>query len=449
MPRAKSTVKRKSTAKVSKKAQWTILVYLAGDNDLSAAGRVDIAEMKEIGSNADRNVVVQYDRAGAEGTKRYYLRRGTVVARDVVQDLGETNSGDPQVLRDFLEWGVDAYPAQHYLVVIWNHGAGWDDSNIYKGDYFGGAAPPVVRKGVTLNRKGATRPAGTRTTGRAIPLAQARAGIQRGRRAIFASTVSRMIRTRAVAFDDQAQDFLDNIELKKVMAMVAAKIGRPIDVLGFDACLMSMLEIECQIADTAQFMVASQEEEPGDGWPYDRLLKALAKNPAMTPKELCRTAVEEYAASYRSQDGVTQSAVDLRAVDRVTAAVDALARALLAAIDEESARAKLAAVRAAVQSYTPPYDEYVDLVDLCDGLQHMMAQAKILEASAATKQAVKAMVVASEAKGSAVARSRGVSIYFPKKKVCALYQTLEFAKSNAWPRFIAAFTAKVAQGGWR
>src|SRR6266545_6089326 len=72
------------------------------------------------------------------GGKRYRLRKGTQLAADVVQGLGETNCGDPEVLYDFLAWGTKTYPAQHYLVSLWNHGAGWDDSNIYEGDYFGG-----------------------------------------------------------------------------------------------------------------------------------------------------------------------------------------------------------------------------------------------------------------------------------------------------------------------
>ena len=54
-----------------------------------------------------------------------------------------------------------------------------------------------------------------------VPLAQARSAL--------------MMTTRATAFDDQARDFLDNIELKKVLTEVARRLRRPIDVVGFDA----------------------------------------------------------------------------------------------------------------------------------------------------------------------------------------------------------------------
>ena len=68
-----------------------------------------------------------------------------------------------------------------------------------------------------------------------VPLAQARSALNRARRAVFARTAAKMMTTRATAFDDQARDFLDNIELKKVLAEVARRLRRPIDVVGFDA----------------------------------------------------------------------------------------------------------------------------------------------------------------------------------------------------------------------
>jgi hypothetical protein len=39
--------------------------------------------------------------------------------------LGERNTGDPRTLSDFITWGVSNYPAQHYALVLWSHGAAW------------------------------------------------------------------------------------------------------------------------------------------------------------------------------------------------------------------------------------------------------------------------------------------------------------------------------------
>jgi hypothetical protein len=39
--------------------------------------------------------------------------------------MGEIDMGNPGVLRDFIAWGEQNYPADHYCVVVWNHGSGW------------------------------------------------------------------------------------------------------------------------------------------------------------------------------------------------------------------------------------------------------------------------------------------------------------------------------------
>ena len=442
--------KRKSVEAAGAGADWTVMVYLAGDNNLDGAGVADLREMKKVGSSAFVNVIAQFDRAGSRGTsKRFYLRKGTELPKDAVQDLGETDTGDPRVLCDFFRWGVKHYPARHYLLVIWNHGSGWDDSNLYAnhGDYFSGDPPPIVRKGVVMNAEGSVARVQPRKA-RPVAMAQARSAVRRAHRALFASTVDTMVRSRAIAFDDQAKDFLDNMEIKRALGEMKTLLGRPLDLIGFDACLMAMLEVNYQIMATARYAVGSEEEEPGNGWPYDRVLKALAKKPAMAPDELARTVVAQYAASYGAGDGVTLAAVDLGQSDSLAAAVEKLGGSLLARVGKQSEMTLLSAVRAKVQEYSAPYDDYVDLVDLCDGLQRLLGDAAVTEACAAVKQAVGKMVLASAAKGSGVARSHGISIYFPKHKVCALYAKLDFAKKNAWAKFIAAYTTRVARKGW-
>ncbi|UCD81720.1 MAG: hypothetical protein JSW26_09940, partial [Desulfobacterales bacterium] len=326
---------------------WTIMVYLAGDNNLDSAGVVDLKEMKKVGTTDRIAVVAQFDRAGSKGaTVRYCLRKGTAVAKDAVQTLGETNMGDPKVLEDFVTWGIKNYPADHYLLVLWNHGAGWDDANLYQGDVFSGAAPPVSRKKQPV----ATREAAA--GGRAIGFAQARAGLSRTRRALFSTTVGAAVRQRGIAFDDQAQDFLDNIELKKVMTRIKKKLRRKIDILGMDACLMSMVEVAYQMRDVADYSVGSEETEPGDGWPYDRILKSLAARPTMSPENLSKTIVSKYLASYRAGDNVTQSAMKLTELKPLAEAVDGMAKALRKILADATSRSALISARAHVQDYS-------------------------------------------------------------------------------------------------
>jgi hypothetical protein len=413
---------------------WTIMVYLAGDNNLDSAGVVDLNEMKRVGTTDRVAVIAQFDRAGSKGaTVRYCLRKGTPVAKDAVQTLGETNMGDPKVLEDFVTWGVTNYPADHYLLVLWNHGAGWDDANLYQGDVFSGAAPPVSRKKQPVVTRRAA--AGAKPIG----FAQARAGLSRTRRALFSTTVEAAVKQRGIAFDDQARDFLDNIELKKVMARIKKKLSRKIDILGMDACLMSMVEVAYQMRDVADFSVGSEETEPGDGWPYDRILKSLAAKPTMTPKDLSKTIVSQYLASYKTGDNVTQSAMQLAALKPLAAAVDGLAKALRNILADTASRTALINARAKVQEYSRPYDDYCDLLDICDLIDKGINNPAVQTACAAVKQAVGVAVVATGYKGPAVDNSRGVSIYFPKRKLSPLYKTLDFTKQSKWDEFLMAY----------
>ena len=95
---------------------------------------------------------------------------------------------------------------------------------------------------------------GARGATAATAPSRARAGALSGRhrRALFQSTVAQATHDRAIAFDDTSKDFLDNVELKKVLAEVKRQTGRELDVLGFDACLMSMVEIAYQLRGTAR-----------------------------------------------------------------------------------------------------------------------------------------------------------------------------------------------------
>jgi hypothetical protein len=415
------------------KKQWTVLAYIAGDNDLESAGSVDLAEMKQVGSTDRLNIVAQFDRAGSRAqTRRYYLRKGTRLGRDIVASLGETNMGDPKVLSDFLSWGARNYPAEHYLVVIWNHGSGWDDTNIYA------STRGVLRRTVDYKGEAVGRP--VRGGGPAVPLANIRAmSKRRFRRALFSTTIRQAVQTRAIAFDDQAEDFLDNIELKRILNGARKAIGRKIDVLGMDACLMSMAEVAYQLRDAAEFMVGSQETEPTNGWPYNTILREIARRPDIAPEELARVIVDKYLASYRPNAGVTQSALRLAGAKPLGMAINALGKALERGVASPEIRRAVVEVRSDVQSYDTP--DYVDLADLCKLLRERVDVPGIRAACDGVLAAAAATVVASGFRGKSMENSNGLSIYFPTKEESPLYARLDIARSSRWNEFLDAYLA--------
>ena len=53
---------------------WTVLVYMAADNNLAQMGALDINSMESVLKPAGLTVIVQAD--FPEGAKRYHIRRG-------------------------------------------------------------------------------------------------------------------------------------------------------------------------------------------------------------------------------------------------------------------------------------------------------------------------------------------------------------------------------------
>lgn len=118
-------------------AQWTYMAYMGGDDSfLEEWGIANINQMEVHGSNPYVNIVAQFDRySGAAvtnpdwtDTRRFHVTKDYDM--DIINTppraiLGETNSGDPQTLLDFVNWSITNYPAEHYFLDIWGHGKGW------------------------------------------------------------------------------------------------------------------------------------------------------------------------------------------------------------------------------------------------------------------------------------------------------------------------------------
>jgi hypothetical protein len=395
---------------------WTFMVYMAGDNSLNSAVPADLNEMKAIGSSAALNILVQADRkTGGHGCQRYFLRKGTTLAADAVADLGTIDTGNPKNLRAFVHWAVKTYPADRYALVLWNHGAGWDDTDVYANE----------------RSRGVRRLA------------------DRMRHAVFTTAVRRAVEkarqnrtARAILFDDNAKDFLDNQELIAVLAGATKLLKRKLDILGMDACLMSMIEVGSEIAPWVDYTAGSEETEPTEGWPYQAILSRLAKRPTTTPRDFCRGIVKDYLASYVPSDGVTFSACDLSKSEALVRAVKALGLALGARLGDPALRMKLLSVRAQVQHYDTR--DNVDLLDLCTLLAAAEPGTAIAAACAAVTKAVRGnYVIANGSKGDDVANSNGVAIYFPTSKISPLYAGLPFSKKTGWHKFLVRYLAAI------
>jgi hypothetical protein len=129
---------KKSTKPEPPKYQWTILGYFDGNNlqdlDPVTSGSYviqDVQEMEQVGSTKDVQVIVMVSSIKTEGNCNYYFiekylnEPSDSISSKILDSLGKEDMSDPDTLRNFIKYGVEHYPAQHYMLIINDHGDGW------------------------------------------------------------------------------------------------------------------------------------------------------------------------------------------------------------------------------------------------------------------------------------------------------------------------------------
>ena len=115
---------------------WTVLHYSVADNNLEPAMAGDVNEIGTVGSTGDLQVREYMDRSPEYGDDPVLDQGSWVGARifdvgeggatTLVDDLGDTDSSDPQTLADFVGQGFTDLPADHYALIISDHGGQWN-----------------------------------------------------------------------------------------------------------------------------------------------------------------------------------------------------------------------------------------------------------------------------------------------------------------------------------
>jgi hypothetical protein len=188
--------------------------------------------------------------------------------------------------------------------------------------------------------------------------------------------------------------------------------------------------------------VASEEVEPGDGWPYDKVLGDIAARPAAKGADVAKNITARYLASYTASDGVTYAAVDVGRVDAVAKAVDTLAGACIAVLGKDS---EYVAFNKALKS-SQRFDtkDFIDLGDFATQLASRTADGAVKQACQGVQSALTGghspFIVAEGHKGAGLSRATGTSIYFPTAGDAQVaYDSLDFAKATRWGALITRF----------
>jgi hypothetical protein len=416
--------------------RWTVMIYLAGDNNLTDECVHALTQMKEVEGLDEQGICVlaQLDPKGGQlKSHRYKLshvskepslkgdyqnweknknkpfvhrwyRDYAAINRERFENRGskndanentstdETNTGSPITLFDFVTWCVEKYPAESYMLVLSGHGGG-------------------TEKGYMLR-------------------------------------------------DEHPADALTIWEMQVGLDVIHDQHGDlVIDILGMDCCLMTMAEVSYQLRNRAKLMVGSEGYSPIAGWPFKPVLTRMRDelsriNDSNTEqrKERERIAiangvVEEYVKYYVDYDigglSVEQSSLDLRKTKELTDAINNLAKVLSDEFPADDVKAKRDFNHALVlshwkaQSYNG--EQFVDLYDFCALLREHYGYQHVLEACDAVLETEKSFVTRSCHNGPTYQYSRGVSIYFPWAEIDPNYAAARFGRDSEWVKFLEKY----------
>jgi hypothetical protein len=356
--------------------KWTIMVFVNAKNNLESFGLSDVNEMEKIGSDDNVSIVAELGRisgySSAEGdwksSRRYLVQKDnnpSAITSPVLAENLKSDMGDWKYLVDFAKWSMQKFPAQHYVLVVWNHGAGWNKDGSFESQ-------------------------------------------------------------RGISYDDETGNHITTPQLKLAMA----QIGK-LDIFSMDACLMQMAEVGYEIKDYADYVVASEETEPGDGYTYNTWLGPLAAKPNMPGADLSKIMVDSYADHYQSiNQGATQSSIKTASYGKLTILLDEWTTAVMAANDLVNVKNARTKAQAFYYSTNKDLYHFVKLVGDSTANAAVANKGKELMNFLKTD-----LILHNRAVGAKYANAFGLAIYVPNAYVAA-YDTLSWTKDSKWDDFL-------------
>lgn len=413
------------------KKPWTIIVYAAADNNLRDYASRNIKQMSAVGSNPNVNLCVHLDirmLGNKKMTKRYYIEKNNPVQIDLTQEKTPMDSGDPQTLVSACRWAMTNYPANHYMLVLWNHGTGIID--------------PYGRRQIDTNTLFNYNPNTN--------------SYELDRSVGFLDLIEALNDPKGICWDDSTGNYLTNQKLEQALSEIKNNLmgGAKFDIIAFDACLMSMLEVAEITKRYANIQISSEEVEPGPGWRYDEALSLFAKG-IPDSQTLSMHIVDAFAHAYKASGNhpgfadYTQSALDLNQVEALENIIDKLGTLLNdALLSEQGSSYKTIIQNSKRKGACTHFNEptYIDLHHFLNNLHKHIRESlpsrnllanDIIKTIQDAQAAIKRVVIRNVC-GPNLPHASGISIFFPERKIHPSYKKSNFAKNN-WTKFLTTY----------
>jgi hypothetical protein len=437
--------------------EWTIMIYMAGDNNLAVDMAYAMEQIKGVAApGADSpNLFVYYDGNSpaiptlycdfSEPGKARYVRSYMVPDKPFqVPKKGNENAANPRSILNFVDWCVNKVEvenngeitfgrrAQKYALIFSGHSLGFQDIGLFKDE----------------------------SSGKSLKMSD------------FYDTLQALISSK--------KELREIAELHGWLGedreVEHKLLGQKLDILGFDSCVMGMLEVGYQFNSVAKTMISSEGSVPSAGWTYAKILGCLARNRGLDTRGVAELFVREFIQSQDSYTvggvSVDMAAWDLGRFDELAGAFNDLAEALIDCFKNPKSRIYRQMERAILhvhwkcQSYM--YDQNVDLGDFCelldrecgliveelgDGKDTEILERVQKECRGVLKELRKAVILGGFS-GGGYQYSNGVSVFFPWSREAyevsrKNYETLWFAKDVkrerlSWADFLKRYLNQVS-----
>lgn len=212
----------------------------------------------------------------------------------------------------------------------------------------------------------------------------------------------------------------DSIKIPElIQALSATDTGSKYELIGFDACLMATIDVADACDEFADYLVASEEFEPGCGWSYDAFMEELTENTSINGAELGKIICDSYyegCSEILQEDAATLSVVDLSKIPELVKAYDSAgAEALIMAgsSDDSSYFNEVARCAYSSENYGGNNDSegYTNMVDISDFINNSMKE-ELLPASGERVLTALDNAVIYKVNGPLRSGSGGLSCYY-------------------------------------
>lgn len=339
---------------------WTVMFYLCGADLESESGHASdsLIEVLETGSSDNVNFLVETGGAKEWHISEYseyypdvpnidpkslgyYKMDGETMTLEKTQPLA--SMGDPRTLFDFITWSAKEYPADRYMLILWDHGGG---------------------------------------------------------------------STGGVCYDELFDD--DCLTLPEIKSAVTGA-DVPLEIVGFDACLMASLETAEMLHGYGHYMVASQENIPGSSWDYSGFLNYLKTDPSMDGLEVGKRIADCYLEKCRELDRdemITLSVTDLTKIPALSSAYKNLSGELVLCTANTADLRTVSQGVSKAESYGGNSESqgYSNLIDLGDLVSHTDS---VLNENAESVKKALSDAVKYKVHGSKRTGSNGLSVFYP------------------------------------